>query len=197
MRDVANYSGWDFANVWAQDPESKSYPYLGMVRAPQPTITRHPVGGWIDRGGVYTLSVTATAPTGGTLSYQWYANAAGQNSYGTKIQGATNAAYIPPTDRDTLVYYYAVVTNTTLIEPDESKSGSNVASMASEVAKIRVGNYPDAILSQEQIVPELSAGNESAAVSPPPPKQPDSEIAARGKLLPSRKTRREREPVNL
>jgi hypothetical protein len=166
MREINNYQGWNFTTVWAQDPESRSYPYLGMVRAPKPEITRHPVGAWIeDMGATYTLSVTAT---GGALSYQWYSNTVNRNSSGTKIAGATDATYIPPTDRDTLLFYYVVVTNTSTAAVPDSVAGLRAASVASDAAKIRVGNYPDAVQSPERVIPAPGGSDPSAAVSPPP-----------------------------
>lgn len=57
------------------------------------------------------ITVTAEATDGGTLSYQWYHNNVATNGGGTKIEGATESSYIPPTDTVGMVYYYAVVTN--------------------------------------------------------------------------------------
>jgi hypothetical protein len=165
--DTATYKGWNFTTVWARDPVSDSYPYLGMVRAQTPVINRQPVGGQIAMGDRYTLSVAATV-SGGVISYQWFGNTESLNSDGVKIEGATEAAYVPPTDREMLRYYYVVVTNTANITVADSLAGMNVASLASDAVKIRVGNYPDAVSSPDRVIPDLSSGNESASVSPPP-----------------------------
>ena len=54
-----------------------------------------------------SISITAAAPAGHTLTYQWY------NSDGTAIDGATAAAYAIPTGKDAGTYaYYCVVTAT-------------------------------------------------------------------------------------
>ncbi|WP_174721860.1 S-layer homology domain-containing protein, partial [Paenibacillus xylaniclasticus] len=52
---------------------------------------------------------------------------------GTPIAGATSDTYAPPTDTVGTTYYYVEVTNT-----DNSKTGTNTASVASNVAEITV-----------------------------------------------------------
>jgi hypothetical protein len=174
MRLQSTYEagGWNFDTVWAftQDyaPGVQSYPYLGMKRAAPPVIERDPVGAWVDVGARANLSVAAKTTDGGVLSYQWYSVDRNQNSDGTKIEGATEAAYSVPTPKDTLLYYYAVVTNTSTAKVDESMAGSKTASASSKTAKVRVGDYPDAVLSPERAIPKSDSNKELSAISPPP-----------------------------
>ena len=61
-----------------------------------------------------TLSVTATDPNGGTLSYQWYSSSDNSNvnsdKTDIKIEGATSSTFVPPETPGT-VYYYCEVTS--------------------------------------------------------------------------------------
>ncbi len=52
------------------------------------------------------LTVSATVTQGATLSYQWYSNAASDNTGGTAISGATAAKLSIPTTLTTGTYYY-------------------------------------------------------------------------------------------
>jgi uncharacterized repeat protein (TIGR02543 family) len=78
------------------------------------------------------LTVVATSPDNGILSYQWYSadNASGAN--GAAIDGAVEASYTPPesTDEETF-YYYVVVTNT---------KGTDSKTKQSNVVQIRVAD---------------------------------------------------------
>lgn len=57
------------------------------------------------------LNAKSISYDNGKLSYQWYvSNTLGGN--GTKISGATNATYTPPTDQVGIKYYYCEITNT-------------------------------------------------------------------------------------
>jgi PKD repeat protein len=60
-----------------------------------------------------TLEVTATGGNG-TFNYQWYQNTANNITFETSIPGATNASYIPPTNAVGTLYYYCVITQSTL-----------------------------------------------------------------------------------
>lgn len=51
-----------------------------------PTITVQPVGSTVTAGSPFSVSVTATVPSGGSLSYQW-------RKGGVNIGGATSATY--------------------------------------------------------------------------------------------------------
>jgi hypothetical protein len=80
-----------------------------------PAITAQPQGASYTAGtAASALSVTVTplAAGAGTLSYQWYSNAANSTSGGTAISGATAASYTPPATSAGITYYYVIVTNT-------------------------------------------------------------------------------------
>jgi hypothetical protein len=94
----------------------------------------------IDKGGTATLSVSARVTDGGTLSYQWYSNAANSNSGGTIISGATRASYTTPVmNVEDAFYYYCVITNT-----NATAAGATVVRIASAVAIVQVGVPKDA-----------------------------------------------------
>jgi len=61
-------------------------------------------------GGSFT-SITVTA-TGTALTYQWYSNAASNNTTGTPIAGATASSYTPLATTTGTLYYYCIVTGT-------------------------------------------------------------------------------------
>jgi hypothetical protein len=79
-----------------------------------PDIIAHPQGGTYSLETAAILSVSATSPDGGVLSYQWYKNSVNNNTGGTAIAGAIEASYTPPTSALGTVYYYVVVTNTNI-----------------------------------------------------------------------------------
>jgi hypothetical protein len=56
-----------------------------------------------------SLSVAATGT--GTITYQWYSNAAPSNSGGSLISGANSSSFSPPTAVAGIKYYYVVTTN--------------------------------------------------------------------------------------
>ena len=180
------YKGWDFDNIWAFEYESKGYPYLGMRRAPAPKIIKQPMGGKVDVGKQLTFRISAVEvspmPAGNYMSYQWYLNGASKtdgtppphplNTYGAIVPGAINTFYTVPeskTDKDTLLYYYVVVTNTEdakTAKIEDSLIGSRTTSVASEVAKVVVGNYADAVLSFDREIPKRDSNKTTASVSP-------------------------------
>ena len=94
-----------------------------------------------------SVSVTATAAEGHTLSYQWYSNTSNSNVGGTEISGATDASYDIPTGKATGTeeYYYCVVTAT-------RDSDSQTATATSDAVKVEVSKAdPTAV------VPEATA----------------------------------------
>jgi hypothetical protein len=76
----------------------------------EPTITTQPAAATVYAGTSAKLTVAAAA--GGTLSYQWYSNAANSTENAIAISGATDSDYQWPTAATGTVYYYCVVTNT-------------------------------------------------------------------------------------
>ena len=77
----------------------------------QPTISVQPVGGSFDVGTSAALSVTASAPDGGGLSYQWYSGMTNSAAAMTPVSGAVAASFTPPQTEGTM--YYAVSVTTT------------------------------------------------------------------------------------
>jgi hypothetical protein len=69
-------------------------------------------------GSTTALSVTATGT--GTLTYQWYQNAANSNTGGTLVSGATSTSYTPSTTSTGALYYYCVVNNGCTISTNTS-----------------------------------------------------------------------------
>ncbi len=66
------------------------------------------------------LSVGASA--NGELAYQWYVNTTDSNEGGTPVEGATEAAYKPASDKVGTFYYYCVVTNTGKTENNKTST---------------------------------------------------------------------------
>jgi uncharacterized repeat protein (TIGR02543 family) len=110
---------------------------IPVVNAAAPVINAQPQGGNYFQNR--TLSVTASVTDGGTLSYQWYKNAANSVSGGTAIAGATNLSLALS---DTGTYYcYVVVTN---FIADNGDGGTKTAQTASSVAAVTVEAVQDA-----------------------------------------------------
>ncbi len=74
-----------------------------------PQITAQPVDVTCGKDEAATLTVSATAPEGAALTYQWYEV---NGETGTAIDGATEASYTAPTAESGEKTYYCVVTNT-------------------------------------------------------------------------------------
>ncbi|MDL2232768.1 leucine-rich repeat protein [Ruminococcaceae bacterium OttesenSCG-928-L11] len=104
-----------------------------LVNAAAPVITFQPQGGTIATGGIYSMTVTATASDGGTLSYQWYKE-------GTAIPGATSAGYMTPSNLAVGNHsYHVVVTNT-----NNTATGNKTATTTSATATVTVNNLVNA-----------------------------------------------------
>ena len=73
-----------------------------------PTISANPESASKTVGEALTLSVKASDPNGGTLSYQWYSNSVNSNSGGTPITGATGTSLNVPQTEGTIYYYVGV-----------------------------------------------------------------------------------------
>ncbi|MBQ1955820.1 MAG: hypothetical protein II350_08825 [Clostridia bacterium] len=88
-------------------------------------IFSDPAGGSCSVGeSAPLLTVSASAASGGVLSYQWY------DLYGAAIPGATGSSFAPPTNTAGDFGYYVTVT--------ESVEGTVVASDTSGIANIKV-----------------------------------------------------------
>ena len=117
------------------------------VDAETPTITTQPAGGSYAVGSSATLTVAATSPDSGTLTYQWYSNTTNSATGGTSV--GTSATYTPPTTTVGTTYYYVVVTNT-----NNGVTGTKTATATSSVAEITVTAAP-----KTQVTITASAAN--------------------------------------
>lgn len=76
-----------------------------------PNINMAPQSTRLKKGETCTLTIQATSPNNGELSYQWYSNTVNNRATATPIEGATDASYtIPQTDGT--MYYCVGVWNT-------------------------------------------------------------------------------------
>ena len=100
--------------------------------AETPNITGQPQNVTVSEGGQADLSVTATVSKG-TLSYQWYKNAADDTASGTLITGANAESYSAPTDTVGTLYYYCAVTNT-----DPDATGAQTAEVKTQTCTVVV-----------------------------------------------------------
>ncbi|MFD7525624.1 S-layer homology domain-containing protein, partial [Paenibacillus chitinolyticus] len=111
-----------------------------LTNAATPSIDTQPTGSTVNQGDSNpSLSVAASVSDSGSLSYQWYSNAANSTNGGTAIVGATSAAYAAPTTTKGTTYYYVVVTNT-----NSGVSGTKTATAASSVAAVTVNALTNA-----------------------------------------------------
>ncbi len=95
-----------------------------------PKITKQPQDSTVAVGDEVSLQVEAAVSDGGEISYQWYETATDETA-GNSIDGATDSAFIPPTNEEGTFKYYVVVTNT---------KGNSTASVTSEIATVTVSN---------------------------------------------------------
>lgn len=92
-------------------------------------ISINPMSAEVLPGQSYSLSVVATSPNNGTLSYQWYSAATNNRSAALPISGASDASYIV-NQTDGTAYYWVAVWNT--------KDGARSQAVYSEAAEVRV-----------------------------------------------------------
>jgi len=108
------------------------------VNAQAPNITAQPSGGIHPGNAAVTLSVTATSPDDGNLTYQWYSNSSATNNGGTAIGGATNASFSPSSADAGTFYYYVIVTNNI----DNNSDGGNKTTVTASDAITVIINPP-------------------------------------------------------
>ena len=76
-----------------------------------PNINSAPQSTRLKKGETCTLTVQATSPNNGELSYQWYSTNVNNRGMATPIEGATEASYTP-TQTEGTMYYCVAVMNT-------------------------------------------------------------------------------------
>lgn len=101
-------------NFWSDDePEN-------VEATPEPTvdtemktatIVAQPYGANKTMGEEYTVSLMATSPNNGDLSYQWYVSDTESSIGGTQISGANSNSYTVP-QTEGRKYYYCAIWNT-------------------------------------------------------------------------------------
>jgi len=101
------------------------------VNAQSPVIITQPQNVTYTIGDTVALTVAATSPDGGVLSYQWYTTDG--SSDGTAITNATGAGYIPDIAAAGIYYYYVVVTNT---NTSNNINGNTTAIVKSNVVTV-------------------------------------------------------------
>jgi hypothetical protein len=125
------------------------------INAKNPVVSAHPAS------KAYTpplpnaadaLTVTATSPDSGTLTYQWYSNTVNSYEGGTAISAQTGTSYTPPLTEGT-TYYWVAVTNTIT---DNGDGGTKTAVLPSGIASIVVSGVP--------LIEKIEAGGSSVPV---------------------------------
>jgi len=90
------------------------------------------------------ISVSAQAPNGGNLSYQWYKSTDGSNVGGQPIQDATSQVYTVPTETAGDYYFYCVVTSSTAEGSAWISSDPIAVTVASPgIVDMKVERFPD------------------------------------------------------
>jgi hypothetical protein len=107
-------NGWKVACVFKGEKEdvvsAGALITVNQTAVTQPTITRQPTGAEMKIGDDtgFTMSVSASAPNGGMLSYQWYTSSTGDTTSLTPVDGATSSSYRPIQATGTKYYCVAV-----------------------------------------------------------------------------------------
>jgi uncharacterized repeat protein (TIGR02543 family) len=108
------------------------------VDARAPDISAQPQGGTYALNEAAALSVTATSPDSGVLSYQWHrstSSATGSDGW-EPVSGATAASYTPPTAAYGTVSYYVRVANTNSGASGATTTAVNSAPAVVVVARV-------------------------------------------------------------
>ena len=79
------------------------------LTAKTPNINMTPQSTRLKKGETCTLTVQATSPNNGELSYQWYSTNVNNRGMATPIEGATEASYTPTITEGTMYYCVAVM----------------------------------------------------------------------------------------
>ena len=137
-----------------------------LFDAKAPLITSQPAGGSYPEGAAVVLRVTASSPDGGTLSYQWYSNDTGSNTAGTLISEATGPTYSVPTNVQSELYYYVVITNTNT--PVNGTTTAETASNAVQVKVIFNAKPPIIVTQPASVAPDKGVAAAMTVTAAPP-----------------------------
>ena len=97
-----------------------------------PEFTKQPTSSEICLDGTATLLEVEYKNGTGTPTYQWFTNNTNLNSGGTAIAGETSNTYIPPTNKEGEIFYYAVI----------SFSSGGCSEIVSNTASVIVNEIP-------------------------------------------------------
>ena len=121
-----------------------------------PTISTQPKGAQLSSGESTTLSVTASAPATGTLTYQWYSSDTSSMSDIKAIDGANSASYTPTQTEGTKYYCVGVWV---------SKDGQKSTTTYSPLVEVSYGSGTD---SPSSSLAPLGSPSRTASSSPSP-----------------------------
>jgi hypothetical protein len=139
-----------------------------IVNAAPPVISEQPQSVTVSENTTVMLTVTASSPDGGNLTYQWYENDENSNSGGTAIDGETNSDCLLSLAIGT-AYYYVEVTNENL-----NVTGTTTATTVSDVATVTVNalvnaEVPVIITQPSDATYDAGASADPVAVEVTPP----------------------------
>ena len=112
-----------------------TYTVSEWITAREPVLAQHPANVTADFGTEFSLSVIAYAPDGGTLSYQWYFSAS-EDGEATALEGASESGYKGTVGKETLGFYYCIVTNTISDNGDGGEKFATVLTNSAIVSKV-------------------------------------------------------------
>ena len=121
-----------------------------------PTISTQPKGVQLSSGESTTLSVTASAPATGTLTYQWYSSDTSSMSDIKAIDGANSASYTPTQTEGTKYYCVGVWV---------SKDGQKSTTTYSPLVEVSYGSGTD---NPSSSLAPLGSPSPTASSSPSP-----------------------------
>ncbi len=121
-----------------------------------PTISTQPKGAQLSSGESTTLSVTASAPATGTLTYQWYSSDTSSMSDIKAIDGANSASYTPTQTEGTKYYCVGVWV---------SKDGQKSTTTYSPLVEVSYGSGTD---NPSSSLAPLGSPSPTASSSPSP-----------------------------
>ena len=124
----------------SKDPTASTPPTSGAdlpvnADADTATISVQPESVQLNPGDKHTLSVVASSPNGGSLSYQWYSAATENFDAALPISGASDASYTINQTTGT-AYYWVAVWN--------AKDGSRSQAVYSEPAPVSIATSAEA-----------------------------------------------------
>lgn len=160
------YSDW--ITVDAESKTVEVQVQRTIINAAAPSINTQPQsqteayqagdeGSWM-----VTLTVAATSPDGGELSYQWYESSSDTTDGGEKLAEATKQSHEETLTPGETKYFYCVVTNT-----NDAVNGTKDATTTSNVAKLVYNIAQSGVLLWDSASVKIAPyGNYSADSSP-------------------------------